>query len=192
MPLALVNLTLKEFFVLFKGLRAGLPILDLALQLVLVLLRLNLVLIEFLYTFLKICDDRVLQSSIFVALVEVDDQLLQLLLLLLDVNGVALQIVLLLFLEHVVQLDVEPVDNPVQLVAQLIRDSQLLINYLFRCCLMSVTTHQCQFLFNFYLLILLGSVLVRRPTKELTNNPGTYAECSSPWARSGDCYSLLI
>ena len=117
MPLALVHLTLKEFFVLFKGLRARLPILDLALQLVLVLLRLNLVLIQFLYAFLKICDDRVLQRSIFVALVQINDQLLQLLLLLLHVNGVAFEIVLLLFLQHVVQLDVKPVDNPVQLVA---------------------------------------------------------------------------
>ena len=126
LPLAFVNLTLKEFFVLLKGLRARLPILDLALQLVLIFLRLDLVFIQFLYTFLKICDDRVLQSSIFVALVQVHDQLLQLLFLLLDINGVAFQIVFLLFLQHIVQLDIEPVNNPVQLVAHLGSDMQLL------------------------------------------------------------------
>ena len=117
LSLAFVHLALQELLILLKCLRACLPVLDLALELIFILLRLDLVLIKLLDTLLEVRDNSVLQSSILIALVQVHDQLLQLFLLLFDVDGVTFKIVFFLFLQHVVQLDIESVDDFVQLIA---------------------------------------------------------------------------
>ena len=117
LPLRLNDLRLQEVLVLLEGLRTRHPVLDLLVELLLLRLHLYALLVETIHLLVQLVDGLVLESVVAVFGVQLLNERLQLLLLRLHVDGVALQVVVFLLLELPVELDVELGDDLVELAA---------------------------------------------------------------------------
>ena len=114
LSLGLDNLVLQEFFVLLKGLRPGVEESDSVVHLLLVFLHLDLLLVELANGLLEVVDQLVFLGVVLVLLIQFIYQLFQFFLLLLHIDGVALEVIVLLLFEDSVKLLVEAIDHVLQ------------------------------------------------------------------------------
>lgn len=113
MSLGLDNLVLEEVFVLLKGSCTGLPVLDLFVQVLLFLRHLHSLFVEAVHLLVQLVDHLILECVVAVFGIQLLDQRLQLLLLSLHVDRVALEVVVLLLFQLTVKLGVELLNHGV-------------------------------------------------------------------------------
>ena len=132
LALAINDLVLEEVLVLLIGIGPGTKELNAFLQLAFLVLHLGLLVSQLLHGLKLLLNNRVFQTGVAVLVVELGDELAEFALLLFDVETVALQVVVLLLLEHAVQLHVQIRDHFFQLLSHLLHFVMPFVQHLVR------------------------------------------------------------
>ena len=132
LSLRLYDLVLEEVLVLLESLCTRCPMFYLFVELLLFILYLFPLAIQTVHLLVQLVDSLVLQRIVAILGIQLLNECLQLLLFRLDVDGVPLQIVMLLLLQLVVELRIQLLNHIIEVLASLL-DLRVLLRPLSRC-----------------------------------------------------------